>query len=151
VAFLTEELGFDAAFDYHDGAIAEQLRAAAPDGIDVYFDNVGGEHLEAAISRLNVGGRVAVCGMISQYNATEPPCAPRNLGLIVGKRLTLRGFLVFDHIARNAEFTADVSGWLRDGRLVARETVVDGIEQAVEAFLEMLGGANFGKMVVRLT
>jgi NADPH-dependent curcumin reductase CurA len=94
VAYLRDELGFDAAFDYHDGPVLDQLRAAAPDGIDVYFDNVGGDHLEAAISALNVHGRICVCGMISVYNATEPTPAPRNLADVIGKRLTLRGMLV---------------------------------------------------------
>ena len=150
VAYLTDELGFDAAFDYHAGPVGELLREAAPDGIDVYFDNVGGDHLEAAISRLTVHGRIAVCGMISQYSATEPACAPRNLSQLVGKRLAMRGFLVTDHAARNVDFLADATAWLRDGRLQVRETTVDGFENAVEAFLGMLAGTNTGKMVVRL-
>ena len=94
------ELGFDAAFDYHDGSVRKQLAAAAPDGIDVYFDNVGGDHLEAAIANLNTDGRVAMCGAIAQYNSTEPPCAPRNLALAIGKRLTLRGFIVGKYAAQ---------------------------------------------------
>src|SRR4051794_40280289 len=94
VAYLRDELGFDAAFDYHDGPVWESLRAAAPDGIDLYFDNVGGDHLEAAIGALHNHGRVALCGAISSYNATSPPAAPRNLALAIGKRLTLRGFII---------------------------------------------------------
>ncbi|RAO30180.1 NADPH-dependent curcumin reductase [Micromonospora noduli] len=142
-------LGFDAAFDYHDG-VRESLRAAAPDGVDVYFDNVGGDHLEAAISAMNLHGRAAICGMISQYNATEPPAAPRNLALVIGKRLTLRGFLVNDHNDVRAAFVRDVSGWLRDGTLSYDETIVDGIENAPEAFIGVLRGDNLGKMLVRV-
>ena len=143
-------LGFDAAFDYHDGPVRESLQAAAPDGIDVYFDNVGGDHLEAAISSMRPHGRVAICGMIAQYNDTEPPAAPRNLALLIGKRLTLRGFLVSDHGDLRDQFVADMSGWLRDGQLRYDETVVDGIENAPEAFLGLLRGENLGKMLVRL-
>ncbi|RAO05686.1 NADPH-dependent curcumin reductase [Micromonospora saelicesensis] len=142
-------LGFDAAFDYHDG-VRESLRAAAPDGVDVYFDNVGGDHLEAAISAMNLHGRAAICGMISQYNATEPPAAPRNLALVIGKRLTLRGFLVNDHNDVRAAFVRDVSGWLRDGTLSYDETIVDGIENAPEAFIGVLRGDNLGKMLVKV-
>jgi NADPH-dependent curcumin reductase CurA len=152
VALVRDELGFDAAFDYHDGPVGKQLRAAAPDGIDVYFDNVGGEHLEAAIGSLRRGGRVALCGAISSYNATEPPAGPRNMHLAIGKRLTLRGFIVGDHAALRPDFEREVGGWLRDGRLKARETIVEGgIEQAPQAFIDLLRGANTGKMLVRLS
>ncbi|MFE9958721.1 NADP-dependent oxidoreductase [Micromonospora sp. NPDC005299] len=143
-------LGFDAAFDYHDGPVRDRLRAAAPDGVDVYFDNVGGEHLEAAIGAMNLHGRAAICGMIAQYNATEPPAAPRNLALLIGKRLTLRGFLVGDHGHLREQFVQEMAGWLRDGRISYDETVVDGIERAPEAFLGMLRGENLGKMLVRV-
>src|SRR4051812_7380838 len=115
VAWLRDELGFDAVFDYHDGPVGRQLRAAAPDGIDVYFDNVGGEHLEAAIGSLRRGGRVALCGAVSSYNATEPPAGPRNLHLAIGKRLNLRGFIVGDHADLRPAFQREVGGWLRDG------------------------------------
>ncbi len=150
VRWLTDELGFTAAFDYHDGPVVELLAAAAPDGVDVYFDNVGGEHLEAAIGALRLHGRAAICGSISQYNAVEPPPGPRNLSLLVGKRLTLRGFLVGDHTDLRPEFAETVAGWLRSGDLVVRETVREGLEQAVPAFLDLLRGGNTGKMVVRL-
>lgn len=148
VAWL-RDLGCTAAFSYRDG-VARGLAEAAPDGIDLFFDNVGGEHLEAAIGALRVHGRAALCGSISGYNAVEPPPGPRNLGLMVGKRLTLRGFLVGDHTDLRPEFTETVTGWLRSGQLVVRETVREGIEQAVPAFLELLRGGNVGKMVVRL-
>jgi NADPH-dependent curcumin reductase CurA len=148
--FLTEELGFDAAFDYHEAPVREQLRQAAPDGIDVYFDNVGGEHLEAALDCLKLHGRAALCGAISLYNSTERPVGPANLALAIGKRLTLRGFLVTDHGHLRQEFRETVAGWLTSGQLVVRETVVTGLDQAVPAFIGMLRGANTGKMVVRL-
>jgi NADPH-dependent curcumin reductase CurA len=149
VAWL-RSIGFDAAFDYHDGRVADLLAAAAPDGIDVFFDNVGGEHLEAAIGAFRTNGRAALCGSISNYNAVTAPPGPRNLGLIVGKRLSLRGFIVGDHADLRPEFLAAVSGWLRDGSIVARETVVEGLDSAVDAFQSLLSGGNTGKMVVRL-
>jgi NADPH-dependent curcumin reductase CurA len=144
------EIGFDAAFNYKTAPVFNQLREAAPQGIDVYFDNVGGEHLEAALSVLNLHGRVALCGAIAHYNATEPPPGPRNLGLAISKRLTLRGFLVFDHAARNKDMIPEITGWLREGKLQHAETVVEGLDQAPQAFLDLLGGANTGKMIVRL-
>ena len=148
--YLTDELGFDAAFDYHDAPVRQQLRQAAPEGIDVYFDNVGGEHLEAALESLKLHGRAALCGAISLYNSTERPVGPSNLALAIGKRLTLRGFLVTDHHQLREEFRHAVTEWLTAGRLVVRETVVTGLDQAVPAFIGMLRGANTGKMIVRL-
>jgi NADPH-dependent curcumin reductase CurA len=145
------DLGFDAAFNYRDAPVLDQLKAAAgSDGIDVYFDNVGGEHLEAALSVLNVGGRVAMCGAIAQYNATEPPAAPRNLAVAIGKQLTLRGFLVGGQRQHAAEFAGRMAGWLADGTVRYDETVVDGLENAPQAFMDMLDGGNTGKMLVRL-
>ena len=150
VRLLVEEYGFDAAFNYKDGPVAEQLRRAAPDGIDVYFDNVGGEHLEAAISSLKVHGRAAICGMIAQYNATEPTPGPRNLALVIGKRLRLQGMLVGDHAALQPQFVEEVGGWLASGELKYAETTVEGIENGVDAFLGLLRGENTGKMIVSL-
>ena len=150
VALLRDEYGFDAAFDYHDGPVVDQLRATAPDGIDVYFDNVGGEHLEAAIEVLRPHGRVVLCGMISQYNSSQAPTGPRNLVLAINKRLRLAGMLARDHADLRAEFLAQAGEWIRDGRLRYRETVAEGIESAAQAFMDMLGGANTGKMIVRL-
>jgi NADPH-dependent curcumin reductase CurA len=150
VAYL-EELGFDVAFNYHDGPVREQLKRAAPEGIDVYFDNVGGDHLEAAIGRLRTFGRVAMCGAIAQYNEASPMPGPANLALSIGKRLTLRGYLVSDHSDRMPAFIDEMATWLRDGRIRFDETVVEGIENAPEAFIGMLRGANTGKMVIRLT
>jgi len=144
------EIGFDAAFNYRAGSVLEQLRAAAPDGIDVYFDNVGADHLDAALVMLNNHGRVAMCGAIAHYNATEPPPGPSNLGLVVSKRLTLRGFIIVDHQRRTPDMVADVSAWLRDGKLVHAGTIVDGLDHAPGAFIDLLRGANTGKMLVRL-
>ncbi|MBL1117679.1 NADP-dependent oxidoreductase [Streptomyces sp. 110] len=148
VRVLLDEYGFDAAFNYKSGPVGDQLKEAAPDGIDVYFDNVGGEHLEAAISRLKVHGRITVCGMISQYNVTEPPAAPRNLGMVIGKRLRMQGMLVGDHQHLQEQFFQEVGGWIREGKLHYRETVIKGVENAVDAFLGMLRGENTGKMIV---
>ena len=148
VEHLVNDLGFDAAFNYKDGPVREQLAAAAPDGIDVYFDNVGGEHLEAAIAELNVHGRVAVCGMISQYNETEATPAPRNLPQIIGKRLTIRGMLVRDHLHLRDQFVAEVGRWLAEGKLHYQETVVEGLANAPKAFVGMMRGENTGKMLV---
>ena len=150
VAFLKEELGFDAAFNYRDAPVSEQLRQAAPDGIDVYFDNVGGDHLEAALGALRLHGRVAMCGAISLYNATELPPGPRNLPTVVGKRLTLRGFIISDHFDRMPAFAQEVGSLLREGKIRYRETVVAGLEHAPEAFIGLLRGENLGKMVVQL-
>ena len=144
------EIGFDAAFNYRSGSVVEQLREAAPGGIDVYFDNVGSDHLDAALVILNNHGRVAMSGAIAHYNATEPPVGPSNLGLVITKRLTMRGFIVTDHQHRMPDMIADVSAWLRDGKLSHAETVVDGLEHAPEAFIDLLRGANTGKMIVRL-
>jgi NADPH-dependent curcumin reductase CurA len=149
VAYL-RELGFDAAFNYKDGPISTLLKEAAPDGITVYFDNVGGDHLEAAISRLRPHGRITMCGAIAAYNDTEPQPGPRNLSMVVSKRLALRGFIVFDHNDRLPEFTAEMSRWLRSGQIRAEETIVDGLGNAPEALLGLLRGENTGKMVVRL-
>jgi NADPH-dependent curcumin reductase CurA len=150
VAHLRDDLGFDAALNYKEGPVADQLRRAAPDGIDVFFDNVGGEHLEAAIGAMNPHGRIALCGAISVYNETEPPPGPRNLHLMVGKRITARGFLVLDHVERAGAAQAEMAGWLREGQLTFRETFVDGLERMPEAFIGLLRGENTGKMVVRL-
>ncbi|MEO8898800.1 MAG: NADP-dependent oxidoreductase [Candidatus Dormibacter sp.] len=149
VRWLTGTLGLDAAFNYRNGPVRAQLAEAAPDGIDVYFDNVGGEHLEAAIGAFRLHGRAALCGMISQYDAAHPAPGPRNLPLCVGKRLTLRGFLVIDHQHRTRDFFSEVGPWIAEGRITTRETIVDGIENAPDAFLGMLHGDNIGKMLVR--
>ncbi len=150
VKLLREELGFDAAFNYKEADLDATLAEACPNGIDVYFDNVGGDQLDAALLRMNPFGRIPACGMISQYNAETPPPGPRNLGAIVQNRLTLKGFIVSDHFGRLPDFLAAMSRWLSEGKIVAKETVVEGIEHAVGAFLGMFGGENVGKMLVKL-
>ncbi|HEY5645319.1 MAG TPA: NADP-dependent oxidoreductase, partial [Pseudomonadales bacterium] len=149
VAWL-RELGFDYAFDYHDGRILDHLRQGAPDGIDVYFDNVGGDHLEAALFHMRPFGRVALCGAISQYNNTQPAPGPVNLSVAIGLGLTLKGFIVshYNHMA--ADFRRDMESWVSSGRITYKETVFDGIESAPEAFIGLFTGANTGKMIVNL-
>ncbi|PTL74141.1 NADP-dependent oxidoreductase [Rathayibacter caricis DSM 15933] len=150
VALLTGKYGYDAAFDYHSGPVREQLAAVAPDGIDVYFDNVGGDHLEAALDVFRDGGRAALCGAIAGYNSAEKPTGPDNMANIITRGLTLRGFTLSGYLDRAPEFDRLMSGWFQEGRIAYDETVVDGIENSVEAFLSMMRGGNTGKMVVRV-
>ena len=142
--------GFDAAFNYKDRPVSQALKELAPDGLDLYFDNVGGEHLEGAISNMATFGRIVMCGAISQYNLTLPPAGPSNLSLVISKRLILRGFIVSDHNDMQESFVAEATSWLRHGKLSFNETVREGLEAAPDAFIEMLEGANMGKMLVRV-
>ena len=143
-------LGVDHTINYRDGDVAGQLRAAAPKGIDVYFDNVGGEHLEAAIAAARPFARMVECGMISDYNADEPSPGPRNMMMVIGKRLRIQGFIVFDFQHRRDTFLAEMGEWVAQGRVRWEETVVDGLERAPGAFIGLFAGANTGKMLVRL-
>ena len=151
VKFLRAGCGFDAAFDYKAGPVLEQLNLEAPEGIDVYFDNVGGESLEAALSALRSHGRIIACGGISGYNEEKPRPGPSNLFNITTKRLTMKGLIVSDWLDLQGEFEKVVGGYYRAGKLKNHETVVTGIEQAVGAFLGLFQGNNTGKMVVKLT
>jgi len=144
------ELGFDAAFNYREQPVREALAEAAPEGIDVYFDNVGGDHLEAAIGALHTYGRVAACGSVSRYNDVEPSPGPRNMFMVVTKRLRIQGYIITDHYDRYPEFFERASEWVREGRLRYRETVVEGIDNAPRAFLGLLRGENIGKMLVKV-
>jgi NADPH-dependent curcumin reductase CurA len=149
--YVRDVLGFDACFDYRAIDARDALSEVAPDGVDVYFDNVGGPQLEAAIGALNRGGRIALCGSVSGYNAVEPPPGPRNLSLLVGKRGVMRGFIVGDHADREGEFRGEVGGLIAEGRLELAETVVEGgLEAAPRAFVGMLRGEYLGKVVVKL-
>src|SRR5512140_2466004 len=148
--FLREECGFDIAFNYRVAPVLEQLNLAAPDGIDVYFDNVGGEVLEAALCSLRVHGRIIACGAIASYNEEKPRPGPSNLFNITTKRLTMKGLMVLDWLARQSDFEKEVGGYFRAGKLKHRETVVKGIDKAVEAFIGLFAGKNIGKMVVTL-
>ncbi|MGZ8741045.1 MAG: NADP-dependent oxidoreductase [Gaiellaceae bacterium] len=143
------ELGFDTAFDYRERPVAESLAHAAPEGIDVYFDNVGGDHLEAAIDAMRKRGRIVACGSMSRY-ADNEPAAPRNLFMVVTKRLRIEGFVISDHSDRFPEFLAKAQEWFREGRLRYRETVIEGIENAPSAFLGLLRGESIGKMLVKV-
>ena len=150
VMFLREECGFDIAFDYKTAPVLEQLNLEAPDGIDVYFDNVGGEALEAALSVLRVHGRIIACGGISRYNEEEPQPGPSNLFNMTTKRLTMKGLIVSDWMNRRGDFENEVGGYFRSGKLKNKETVVEGIDQAVSAFIGLFKGQNVGKMVGKL-
>ena len=144
------ELGFDAVFNYRERRAREALAELAPDGIDIYFDNVGGDHLEAAIGALRTYGRVVACGSISRYNDVEPSPGPRNMFMVVTKRLRIQGYIISDHYDRFGEFYASAQQWVRDGRLRYRETIIEGIENAPHAFLGLLRGENIGKMLVKV-
>jgi hypothetical protein len=150
VAYLRDDLGVDAGFDYHSGPLPELLAEAAPDGIDVYFDNVGGDHLAAALTSLRPWGRVAMCGAISEYSAAGSVPGPDNLFLAVAKNLTLRGFRASSYADRRGEMEAVLAPWLLDGRLSYPETVVEGLERAPEALARLLRGDTFGKTVVKI-
>ncbi|WP_374569910.1 NADP-dependent oxidoreductase [Phenylobacterium sp.] len=148
--FLRDELGVDVAIDYKAEPIGQALAKAAPEGIDVYFENVGGEHLEAALNCANPFARFALCGMISMYNATTPPEGPRNIVLAVGKSLRLEGFIVSNHVDMAPAFQKDLAAWHAAGEFKWKETVFEGIEKAPDAFIGLFSGANFGKMLVKL-
>jgi NADPH-dependent curcumin reductase CurA len=150
IRFLLEECGFDAAFNYKVGSVLENLNIAAPDGIDVYFDNVGGEALEAALSALRIHGRIIACGGISGYNKEKPQPGPSNLFNITTKRLTMKGLIVVDWLDRQDEFEQEAGGYFRAGKLKDKETMVTGIDHAVDAFIGLFQGQNLGKMVVKL-
>ncbi|MCK2033817.1 MULTISPECIES: NADP-dependent oxidoreductase [Microbacterium] len=151
VALLTEKYGYDAAFNYKDGPVREQLAALAPEGVDVFFDNVGGDHLEAALDVMNDGGRIALCGAITSYNTTERVPGPDNMANIITRGLRLQGFTLANYLHLSPEFSERMTRWFAEGRIAYDETIVDGIENTVDAFLDMMRGANTGKMLVRVT
>lgn len=150
VALLTEKYGYDAAFNYKDAPVREQLPAHAPDGVDVFFDNVGGDHLEAALDVMNTGGRLALCGAIAGYNTTEKTPGPDNMARMITRSLTATGFTLAAYLHLSPEFTERMTVWFAEGKIAYDETVVDGIENTVDAFLAMMRGANTGKMLVRV-
>jgi NADPH-dependent curcumin reductase CurA len=149
-ALLVDELGFDDAFDYRAGPAAEQLKRVAPAGIDVYFDNVGGEQLIAALDAMRLNGRVALCGMISNFDSANPRNDISKLIGVVLKRITIRGFIVRDHEDMRPAFESQVAEWLSAGKVVSKDTIYDGLEHAVEALFGVMSGANVGKMLVKL-
>lgn len=150
IAYLREELGFDAAFDYHEGDLDAALAEACPDGIDIYFENVGGDLLDAVLGRMNDFGRIPLCGLISGYNAEEPEPGPSNFWQLIVKRVTVRGFIVMDGFDRMGAFVEEVGGLVRSGEIKYRETIVEGIERTPEAFMGLLRGENLGKMLVKV-
>lgn len=148
--WITEELGFDAAIDHRNGSLHAGLREHAPDGVDVYFDNVGGETLDAVLARLARGARVVICGAISQYNADQGPVGPSNYLSLLVNRARMEGFIVFDYAQRYGEAATDIAGWLREGRLRSREDVVGGsVRDFPETFLRLFRGENIGKLVLQ--
>ena len=146
---FVRSLGADQVIDYKATPILKSLAAAAPDGIDVYFDNVGGDHLDAALAMARNNARFAICGMIEGYNSAEPTTL-RFIMRIIAARIALKGFIVFDYFPRMAEFYSEMGPWVASGTVKSRETIVDGLEKAPEAFLGLFEGANVGKMLVRL-
>lgn len=154
-AYAVKELGFDACIDHKAADFAEQLKAATPDGIDVYFENVGGKVLDAVIPQLNTGARMPVCGLVSQYNATSLPDGPDRMNWLMGqilrKQLTVRGFIIFNDFGHlYPEFAKAMTGWIEAGKIVYREEIIDGLEAAPAAFIGLLKGENFGKRVIRV-
>jgi len=150
-AWLTAALGFDAAVDYKAGALFKALKAAAPDGIDVYFDNVGGDILEACLFQMNLRGRIACCGAVSHYDGAPQPHGPRGVpGLIVVKRLRLEGFIVMDYAAEREAAIAELKSWVEAGKLVVQEDIIDGLENTPGALIGLLAGENRGKRMVKV-
>jgi NADPH-dependent curcumin reductase CurA len=151
IAWLREKAHVDEVINYHEtDDLSAELAKLAPNGIDVYFDNVGGEHLEAAIDRMNLHGVIVSCGMISTYNETEPVAAPRNLFKIIGKRIRMEGMLVFDFIDQRDMFLKDMSRWIKSGAVVWEESITEGLENAPAAFIGLFKGDNIGKSLIRL-
>ena len=148
-AYVEKELGFDACVDYKQGDLTAALQAACPKGIDVYFENVGGEVLAAVLKVINPFARIPLCGHIAQYSATDLPPGP-NLGIVVGMRVKIQGFIVSDHGDRLADFLRDTSAWVREGRIKYREDIAEGLESAPQAFIGLLAGKNLGKQLVRV-
>ncbi|WP_028113625.1 NADP-dependent oxidoreductase [Ferrimonas kyonanensis] len=146
-----KQLGVDEVINYKQVAsLSDAIATAAPQGIDVYFENVGGDHLEAVLNHMNDHGRIAVCGMIAQYNDTEAQPGPANLANLIIKKLKMEGFIVFDHWDHYGEFAAQMGQWLAEGKIQAQETVYHGLEQAANAFIGLFEGKNNGKMLVKL-
>lgn len=154
-AYAVEELGFDACIDHKADDFAEQLAKASPDGIDVYFENVGGKVLDAVIPLLNTNARVPLCGLVSQYNATELPEGPDRMNWLMGqilrKKIKVQGFIIFDNFGHlYPDFAKEMSEWVEQGKIKYREEVIDGLENAPQAFIGLLKGENFGKRVIRV-
>jgi NADPH-dependent curcumin reductase CurA len=150
VAWLKDDLGLDAAFNYKAGPVNKSLRGLTPKGLDAYFDNVGGEHLDAALAVMNVRGRVAACGMISGYNEHGAKTSVHNLANIIYGRISILGFVVFDFMHFMPQFQAEMAGWIREGKIKYRETILKGIDEAPHAMVGLMRGENTGKMLVEI-
>lgn len=150
VAYLINEFHFDHAFNYKTANILDELQKGAPDGIDVYFENVGGPQLEAALQHMRPLGRIPICGMIAHYNDTTPTPGPRNLSSMIYNRITMKGFIATEFMPSQAEFRTEMAGWIREGKIKYQETIVTGIDQASSAFIGLFSGENEGKMLVKL-
>ena len=149
--WITEELGFDAAVNYKNEPVRERLQTHCPDGIDVYFDNVAGETLDAVLSLINVRGRIALCGLIAQYNAVEPVPGPYNFRNVFTRRVRVEGFLIPDYASRFQEATTHLRGWLAEGKLQYRVDVIEGLENAPRGINKLFDGSNQGKLIVRVS
>ena len=153
VEWLLDEAKIDYAFNYKtigENNISSELKKACPEGIDLYFDNVGGKHLEAAIDNMRTFGRIVLCGMISQYNVTSPSAGPSNLSLAITNRLRLQGFIVRDHYDMLNEFRSSMTKWISEGKIKWKETIVEGLENAPKAFIGLFKGENFGKTLIKI-
>jgi NADPH-dependent curcumin reductase CurA len=148
--FVVGELGFDACIDYKAGDLKAELKAACPDGVDVFFDNVGGDILDTALTRINRRARIVICGAISQYNATEGVRGPANYLSLLVNRARMEGMVVFDYAPRYPEAIREIAGWIDSGRMRSREDVVDGLETFPDRLLMLFSGANFGKLILRV-
>jgi NADPH-dependent curcumin reductase CurA len=148
--YIVNELGFDAAVNYKTQDISAEFARLAPNGIDTFFDGVGGDVFDAVLANIALNARIAICGQISQYNAIDVPQGPRNLAILTSKRSKIMGFLVYDYTVQHEVARARLAGWIKDGRLKYREDVVDGFENAPNAFIGLLRGENFGKLIVKV-
>src|SRR6185437_16547312 len=148
--YITSELGFDAAIDYKSEDVSQALRKACPNGIDVYFDNVGGDILDAVLAQVSMGARIVICGAISQYNNTAPVRGPSNYLSLLMNRASMIGFLVSDYAARYGEAAREMAGWMAQGKLKSREDIVEGLETFPETLLKLFTGENFGKLMIKV-
>ncbi len=151
IDYIVDELGFDVGINYKTENVASALADACPQGIDVYFDNVGGPITDAVMEQIAVGGRISICGQISQYNVEEPEPGPRNLGLLVRKQAKVQGFLVGQFANRHEEARLRIAQWIKEGKIKYKEDVVEGLENAPRAFIGLMRGENFGKLLIKVS
>jgi hypothetical protein len=148
--FVVKELGFDACIDYKAESVRDGLKAHCPKGVDVYFDNVGGDILDTVLTRINMKARIVICGAISQYNATAPVKGPSNYLSLLVNRARMEGIVVFDYAKRYPEAVREIAGWMAEGKFISREDIVDGIDHFPETLLKLFSGENFGKLVLKV-